>query len=141
MPLQSDPEIRELLEHVRSIAVIGIKDAPEADAHRVPAYLQACGYRVLPVNPKLQRVLGEPVAPDLKALAETPDLVNLFRAPHHVPIHVDEILALEPRPRGVWLQLGIRHPAIRRLERAGIAVVEDRCLMVEHRRLLGSALA
>jgi hypothetical protein len=78
-------------------------------------------------------------AASLGALDEVPDLVNLFRASEHVPHHVDEILALPRRPAGVWLQLGIRHPAsARRLEEAGISVVEDRCLMVEHARLLGS---
>jgi len=131
-----DPTLRRLLEGVRTIAVVGIKAAEGDDAFRVPRYLQAQGYRILPVSPKLDRVLGEPVAPALGALAEVPDLVNLFRASAHVPAHVDEILALPARPQGVWMQLGIAHAESRaRLEAAGILVVEDRCLMVDHARL------
>lgn len=137
MPVESDAALRELLERVRSIAVLGIKAGAADDAHEVPRYMQAHGYRILPVNPKLDRVLGEPCVPRLAELDARADLVNVFRAPAHVPAHVDEILALPERPHAVWLQLGIRHDeAAARLEAAGIAVVQDRCLMVEHRRLL-----
>jgi predicted CoA-binding protein len=127
-----------LLERVHSIAVVGIKAGPTDEAHRVPAYLQRAGYRILPVSPKLDEVLGVACVPRLAELSEPPDLVNLFRAAAHIPAHTDEILALERRPAGVWMQLGIRceHSA-RRLEAAGITVVQDRCLMVEHRRLRG----
>jgi predicted CoA-binding protein len=135
--IESDDALRELLERVRSIAVVGIKAGAADDAFRVPRYMQQHGYRILPVSPKLDHVLGEECVPSLDALDETPDLVNLFRASAHIPHHVEEILSLPGRPAGVWLQLGIRHPAAtRRLEAAGISVVEDRCLMVEHARLL-----
>ena len=136
--LPDDSRMRALLERVERIAVVGIKAGEGDDAFRVPRYMQAQGYRILPVSPKLDRVLGEPVARSLGDLGETPQLVNLFRASAHIPAHTDEILALPSRPDGVWMQLGIRCPASReRLEAAGIEVVEDRCLMVEHRRLLG----
>ena len=136
--MDDDGAIRELLQGVETIAVVGIKAGEQDDAYRVPHYLQARGYRILPISPKLERVLDEPVVATLSDLDERVDLVNLFRAPQHVPAHVDEILALDPRPRGVWMQLGIRHEAAAtRLERAGLAVVQDRCLMVEHGRLLG----
>jgi hypothetical protein len=139
MPIESDDEIRELLSRTRSIAVVGIKSGAEDEAYRVPAYLQQQGYRIVPVSPKLDRVLGEPALPSLREVHEPIDLVDLFRAPQHVPAHVDEILAMSPLPRAVWLQLGIRHDeAARRLEAAGIAVVQDRCIMVDHRRLLGT---
>ena len=138
--LPSDERMRSLLEAVRTIAVVGIKAGETDDAHRVPRYMQAQGYRILPVSPKLETVLGEQVWPSLAALPETPELVNLFRAPAHVPAHVDEILALDPLPRAVWMQLGITSPPSReRLEAAGIEVVEDRCLLVEHRRLVAAA--
>ena len=118
-----------------------MKEGEDEDAFRVPRYMQAAGYRVLPVNPKLDRVLGERAAASLAELAargETLDLVNLFRAADHVPAHVDEILALEPRPKAVWMQLGIVHgESAARLRAAGIEVIQDRCLKVEHRRLLG----
>jgi predicted CoA-binding protein len=137
MPLTRDPELRDLLRSVRTIAVLGIKAGAQDDAFRVPLYMQRHGYRILPVSPKLDSVLGERVAPSLAALEETPEMIDVFRAPQHIPGHVDEILALPWRPRAVWLQLGIAHPATARLESAGIAVVEDLCLMVEHARLLG----
>ncbi len=139
MPTPSDDEIRELLSRARTIAVVGIKAGEEEDAHRVPAYLQRQGYRIVPVSPKLDRVLGEAARPSLRELREPVDLVNLFRAPQHVPAHAEEILAMSPLPRTVWLQLGIRHDeAAGRLEAAGITVVQDRCIMVDHRRLLGA---
>lgn len=132
----SDAEIRELLRAANRIAVIGVKADPAEDAHRVPAYLQAHGYRIQPVSPKLKTVLGEPCVPAVGELAEPPDLVNVFRAPAHVAAHADEILALARKPRAVWLQLGIRDDAsAERLARAGIAVIQDLCIMVEHRRL------
>lgn len=136
MPLRDDDALRTLLSEIRTIAVLGIKEGPREDAWRVPAYLQEQGYRILPVNPKLEQVLGERCVPRLADLRETPDLVDVFRAAAHLPAHVDEILALPRPPRAVWLQLGIRDPAsTARLEAAGVDVVEDRCLMVEHRRL------
>ena len=128
----------DLLRRAHTIAVLGIKAGERDDAFRVPRYLQQQGYRILPVSPKLVRVLGERCVPSLADLAGTPDLVILFRASAHVPAHAEEILALPRRPLGVWLQLGIRHPeASARLAAAGITVVEDACSMVEHARLFG----
>ena len=134
----SDEELRALLRAVRTIAVVGIKADPTEDAHRVPAAMQARGYRILPVSPKCSEVLGERCVARLGELREPVDLVNVFRAPQHIPAHADEILAMRPLPRAVWLQLGIRDDAsAERLAAAGIAVVQDLCLMVEHSRLLG----
>lgn len=136
--MESDEALRELLASVKTIAVVGIKSGEAEDAHRIPRYMQQSGYRIVPVTPKLDRVLGERAYASLARVEEPIDLVNLFRAPAHVPIHVDEVLALPHRPRGVWMQLGISHEeSARRLEEAGIAAVQNRCLMVEHRRLLG----
>jgi len=134
----SDAELREILERCRTVAVVGVKGGADDDAFRVPRYMQAHGYRIAPVNPKLERVLGERAFPSLAAVGVPIDLVDLFRAPQHLPAHVDEILALDPLPFAVWFQLGIRHDeSARRLRDAGLRVVQDRCLMVEHRRLLG----
>lgn len=120
--------------------MVGIKADPGADAHRVPRYLQERGVEIVPVNPKLERVLGEPAVASLAELDAPVDLVNLFRAPAHVPAHVEEILALPWRPAAVWMQLGIRHePSARRLRDAGVQVVQDRCLMVEYRRLVAGS--
>jgi predicted CoA-binding protein len=131
-----DAALAGLLACCRTIAVLGIKDGEGDAAFRVPRYLQAQGYRILPVSPKLASVLGECCVPSLRDLRAPVDLVNVFRAPQHLPAHVHEILLLEPRPRAVWLQLGIRDDACaERLRAAGIQVVQDRCLMVEHARL------
>jgi predicted CoA-binding protein len=135
--MESDAGLIELLKSTRTIAVVGIKSGENDDAYRIPLYMQRAGYRILPVNPKLDRVLGEPCFARLSDVDQPIDVVNLFRASEHVPGHVDEILALEPRPRAVWMQLGIHHgSAAQRLREAGILVVQDRCMMVEHRRLL-----
>jgi len=136
MDLQTDDALRQFLGNVHTIAVLGIKAGETEEAFRVPRHMQACGFRILPVNPRLQEVLGEPCVPTLGDVREPIDLVNVFRAPQHIPGHVDEILALAPRPRAVWLQLGIRDDAsAARLEAEGIAVVQDRCLMLDQRRL------
>jgi predicted CoA-binding protein len=138
MTRPSDDVLSDLLRRVKTIAVVGIKNGEADDAFRVPRYLQAHGYRILPISPKLDTVLGERCVRSLGELGETPDLVNLFRASAHIPAHVDEILALPRRPLGVWMQLGIAHPeASARLAAAGITVVEDSCLMVQHARLFG----
>ena len=135
---RSDGALREILDRCRTIAVVGIKDGPGDDAFRVPKYMQAHGYRIVPVSPKLDAVLGERAVASLAALREPVDLVNLFRAPQHLPAHVDEILAMDPLPFAAWFQLGIRHDeAAARLRAAGVRVVQDACLMVEHARLAG----
>ena len=139
-----DPMIAELFRSARTIAVIGIKDRPTEDAFRVPEYMQQAGYRIVPINPKLNTVLGEPCHADLAGIGgsieEAIDIVNLFRASEHIPGHVDEILALDPRPTAVWMQLGIHHgPSAQRLREAGIDVIQDRCIMVDHRNLVAGS--
>lgn len=138
MTRPSDDLLRDLFRRAKTIAVVGVKAGELDDAFRVPRYLQQQGYRILPVSPKLDMVLGERCVPTLGDLVEPPDLVILFRASPQIPAHAEEILALPRRPLGVWLQLGIRHPeASARLVAAGIGVVEDACSMVEHARLFG----
>ncbi len=135
MPLRTDRELKTLLENTRSIAVLGIKAGEHEDAFRVPRYLQRHGFAIRPVSPKLAEVLGERAVASVGELAGPIDMLNVFRAPEHIAGHVEEILAMKSRPKSVWLQLGIAHPSTARLETAGIAVVEDLCLMVEHARL------
>lgn len=138
--MASDEALKALLGAAKTIAVVGIKDRESEDAFRIPQYLQRAGYRILPVNPKLARVLGETCRAGLADLDQPVDIVNLFRASEHVPGHVDEILALEPRPKVVWMQLGIHHgPSAQRLRDAGIEGVQDRCIMVDHKRLFTGA--
>lgn len=138
MPLDSDRDLEALLRATRTIAVLGIKAGEQEDAFRVPRYMQRHGYAIRPVSPKLSEVLGERAVASVGELAEAPDLINVFRAPQHIPGHVDEILAMKRRPKAVWLQLGISHPSTAKLEAAGVAVVEDLCIMVEHARLLSA---
>lgn len=137
---ETDDQLRALLSEAKTIAVVGAKDETSADAYRIPLYMQQAGYRVVPVNPKIESALGERCHANLESVEADVDIVNLFRASEHVLGHVDEILALEPRPRAVWMQLGIHHgEATQRLREAGIGVIQDRCIMVDHRRLLGSS--
>ena len=137
-----DSDLARMLGEARTIAVVGIKDGQREDAFRVPQYLQDHGYRIVPVNPKLAEILGETAYPSLPDLPESEpaiDIVNLFRASQHIAGHVDEILALSPLPRTVWMQLGIEDGAsAERLRAAGVEVVQDRCIMVDHRRLMTS---
>jgi predicted CoA-binding protein len=143
--VQTDSELAEILSEANTVAVVGIKDREGEDAFRIPKYMQDHGYRIVPVNPKLQIALGETSYADLpgvSAAGEVADIVNLFRASDHLPAHVDEILAMSPLPKAVWMQLGIHHGAsAARLREAGIKVVQDRCIMVDHRRLLTASEA
>jgi predicted CoA-binding protein len=133
-----DSRLREIFDHCRSIAVVGIKAGADDDAFRVPRYMQQHGYAIVPISPKLDEVLGERCVASLRELRAPVDLVNLFRAPQHLPAHVDEILAMDPLPFAAWFQLGIRHDeSAARLRAAGVRVVQDACLMVEHARLEG----
>lgn len=125
-----------ILREARTIAVLGMKgdDQAAAPAHHVPAYLQAHGYRVIPVNPKLAERGYPGAVATLAELKETPDVVQVFRRPEAIDAHADELLALGPKY--VWFQLGIRNDAVaRRLEEAGIHVVQDRCMFRDHRAL------
>ena len=136
--LDDDAAIRALLARVRRVAVLGIK-TPDGmpPAHYVPAAAQRAGYEIVPVPvyfPEVTTLLGEPVYRRLADIPEPVDLVNVFRRPQSLLGHLDDILAA--RPGAVWLQSGIRHAEFAEsLARAGIAVVQDRCLMVEIGRL------
>ena len=134
----NEPEvIREMLRgdgngNLPSIAVIGLSERSDRPSHYVSAYMQAQGYRVYPVNPLLESVLGERCYGSLAELPVKPDVVNVFRLPSFVPAIVDEMLALGLKR--LWVQQGIVHrEAAQRAEEGGIRVVMDRCLMVEHR--------
>jgi predicted CoA-binding protein len=134
-----EQQLLEILRDSKTIAIIGVKQDESEDAHRIPRYMQAEGYRIIPVNPKLDRILGEAAYDRLGDVDVPIDLVNLFRAPENIPEHVREILALPNRPKAVWMQLGIYHgTGAAKLRAQGITVIQDRCIMVEHRRLFGA---
>ena len=130
--------IAEIARNARRVAVLGIKTEQQADqpAHYVAAYLQGAGVEVVPVPvyyPDVTRILGQPV---YRRLADVPgeiDILDVFRRPSDIPPHLDDILA--KRPKVVWFQSGIRNDAVaERLAAEGIEVVQDHCLMVEHRQ-------
>lgn len=132
----NEPEtIREMLgTPPRTIAIIGLSANPAKPSHYVPAYMQQHGYRILPVNPMVETVLGEKSYASLAQLPVKPDIVNVFRLPNYIPAIVDEMLQLGLH--NLWVQLGIIHlEAATRAEAGGIRVVMDRCIMVEHRHL------
>ena len=134
----SSEGIRTLLERTRRIAVLGIKtEASGAPAYYVPDYAQRAGYEIVPVPvyyPEATEILGERVYRSAAAIPGEIDLVNIFRRPNDIPAHVDDIIT--KRPRAVWFQSGIRNEAAaERFARAGIDVVQDRCLMVELRMM------
>lgn len=136
--IDTDAGIRALLERSRRIAVLGIKPESHFDrpAFYVPEFAQRAGFEIIPVPvyyPEVTSILGVPVVRRLADVEGEIDIVNVFRRPVDIPPHVDDILAA--RPRAVWLQLGIRHDEVaERLARAGIDIVQDRCLLVEVRR-------
>jgi predicted CoA-binding protein len=136
--VDDDDAIARLLERTRRIAVLGIKTADTGQpAYYVPLYAQKAGYDVVPVPvyyPEIIEILGQPVYRRISDITEPVDMVNVFRRPKDIPAHVDDIL--EARPASVWFQLGIRHDAAaERFARAGIDVVQDRCLLVELQRI------
>mgnify|MGYP003393250704 CR=1 FL=1 len=138
--LENDDEVASLLRNTKTITVLGIK--PESHsmqpAFYVPKYMQDAGYRIVPVPiyyPDVTDILGELVYRHLSEIPDPVDMVNVFRRPQDIPQHVDEIIAA--KPNSVWFQLGIVHDeAAEAFARDGIKVVQDRCLLVEHRNLI-----
>lgn len=136
MLLTTREDILPALRDAKTIAVLGASSNAARAGHYVPAYLQAQGYRVLPVNPGYvgQTLFGERVHATLAELNEPIDIVDVFRRPDQLEGHLDDLLAMDPPPKTVWLQLGIRNDAFAdRLVQAGIDVVQNRCTLADHR--------
>jgi predicted CoA-binding protein len=130
--------VRLILERYRSLAVVGLSPRPERPSHRAMVHMRANGYDITPVNPNCAEVLGVPCAPDLAAAAARGplEIVNIFRRPEDVPPVVDAAIALGARV--VWMQLGISEPeSAARARAAGLEVVENRCIKMEHCRYFG----
>lgn len=136
-PVSPDEEAAlELLKKARTVAVVGISAKEERDSHKVARYLKEHGYRIIPVNPGLKQVLGETCYPDLKAVPEHIDVVDVFRSVEAIPGIVDDAIAVGAD--SVWLQLGLVHEeAAEKARKAGLAVVMNRCMKIEHTRLGG----
>jgi len=130
----NEPEIiKEILQNVKTIAVVGISRKPDRPSYHVASAMQQRGYRIVPVNPVLKEVLGETCYPSLRQIPFPVDMVDVFRAPEFVPAIVDDTIAIGVRY--LWLQEGVVHPeAIAKAESNGIHVVADLCLYKEHHR-------
>ena len=140
--ITDEARLKALLADTKTIAVLGIKTEAQSGqpAFYVASYLQSSGFDVIPVPvyyPDVTQILGRPVYRKVSDIPGSVDMVNVFRRSEDVPPHVDDILA--KKPKSVWMQLGIRNDAVaEKLARAGVKVVQDRCLMVDQRRLARS---
>ena len=136
--LTTSEEIRRVLNDSRTVAVLGAHTVPSKPAHYVPDYLHQQGCRILPVNPVFagKTLWGETDRATLAELDEPVDVVDVFRRAELLPPHINDILAMDPLPRQVWLQLGIRNDDVtQQLIAAGIEVIQDRCMLADHRQL------
>lgn len=134
----TDEDMRDILRGVETIAVVGLSPNPFRPSYGVAGYLQRAGYRIVPVNPNYSEVLGERSYPSLSAVPFPIDIADIFRRPDALPEVVED--AIRANVSRLWFQIGVVNvPAIQRALDAGIQVVVDRCLKVEHGRLLASA--
>jgi predicted CoA-binding protein len=130
----SDAELHALLASAGRIAVVGCSDKPYRDSYMVANYLRRAGYKVYAVNPRLRSVFDNPAYPDLRSLPEPVDIVNVFRRSEYLPQIVADAIAIGAR--AIWAQLGVADPrAAERARAAGLIVVMDRCIKVDHLRL------
>jgi uncharacterized protein len=129
----SDDPILDLLRNSKTIAVVGLSSNPTRPSNGVAAYLQSAGYRIIPVNPNESGVLGEKSYPRLEDIPEPIDIVDVFRRPENVPPIADSAIAI--RAKILWLQLGIENAAAAaKAQAAGLTVIENACLLVEHKK-------
>ena len=130
-PTKTDP-ITDILQRAKTIAVVGLSDNPLRPSHGVAAYLQSQGYRIIPVNPQIESSLGEQAYPSLLDVPEKIDIVDIFRRPEFVEEVVDQ--AIQLKVPAIWMQEEIIHEkAAQKARQAGIFVVMDRCILLEHR--------
>ena len=136
------PDLKHTLETAQTVAVVGCSDRPSRTSHAIARYLQEAGYRMIPVNPHREEILGERCYPDVQSIPPDVrlDIVNVFRRSAHTAAMVADVQARAEatgnRPT-IWTQLGVSSPEAKTLaEEAGLPYVEDRCIMVEHRRLV-----
>lgn len=132
----NDYELRKILIESKTIATVGFSNNPKKPGYYVPRYMMDKGYHVIPVNPSFQEILGQKAYPDLLSIPEPVDMVQIFRPPAEVPAVVDQ--AIQIKAQVIWMQIGAVNPqAAQRASDAGLAVVTDLCIMIEHKRLVG----
>lgn len=130
-----DDEIRDILKRCRRIAVVGMSKDPQKDANRIPLYLKKEGYEIIPVNPSAAEIAGMKAYPSLSTIPFDIDIVEIFRPSDAVPPIVDE--AIKTKAKVIWMQLGISNEeAAEKARAAGKTVIQNRCMMVEHMRLI-----
>ncbi|MEN6620413.1 MAG: CoA-binding protein [Smithella sp.] len=134
----SSSEMVDILIGCRTIAIVGLSDQPNRTSYRVGSYLKQKGYRVIPVNPFKNEIMGEKCYPDLYTIPEHVDIVDIFRDVEAIPGIVEEAIGIGAGI--VWMQLGlVQNEAAQKARKAGLCVVQSRCLMVEHEKLLGQS--
>ena len=130
-----EKELREIFEMVETIAIVGLSPNEEKDSHKVAKYLQSVGYKIIPIYPKEEYILGEKVYRSLSEVEERVDMVDMFRKPSIADSLLDEVLK-RGDVKVFWLQLGIvNNEACERAKKAGLKVVQNRCSKIEHQRL------
>jgi predicted CoA-binding protein len=130
--------VKQILTEARVVGVLGAHDDPAKPASYVPEYLSSQGYTIIPINGAKAGVTrwGRAVLGSLAEVGEPLDVLDVFRRPEALPAHLPEILAMSPLPKVVWLQQGIRHDEFAAaLEAHGVTVIQDRCMLADHRRL------
>ncbi len=133
----TDVDVKFILENAKTVAVVGISTKKESSSQRVAKYLQEHGFRVIAVNPNCEEVLGEKCYPDLKSVPVHVDVVDIFRKPDAIAPIVDEAVAIGAGT--VWMQLGLEHEEAAQIARyAGLNVVMNRCMKIEHTRYFGN---
>lgn len=137
--MNNDQMMKDILLSARTIASVGLSSNQEKESYWIVAYLKEQGYRIIPVNPTADEILGEKAYPDLESVPEKVDVVQVFRKPEDVPPVVDS--AIKVGAKVVWMQEGIVHEeAAQKAREAGLLVVMDACMRMTHRRLIGSKL-
>jgi predicted CoA-binding protein len=135
MPIEDDKKIKEILMKAKTIAVVGASDKPLRDSPRIMEYLKREGYTVIPVNPAYTEINGEKCYPNLTSIGGSIDIVDVFRNPEDVDGIVDE--AITVKAETIWFQLGVVNPsAAQKAEKAGLQVVMDHCISIDHLRLV-----
>jgi uncharacterized protein len=134
----TDAQIEALLRESKTIAVVGLSPDPTRPSNGIARYLQRSGYRVIPVNPNATEVLGEKCYPSLRHIPEPVDIVNVFRRPEYLDAFAGGAIAMGAK--ALWMQQGIANPeAAERVNDAGLLAIQDRCIMIEHMRLVGAS--
>mgnify|MGYP000874942824 CR=1 FL=1 len=129
-----DAEMMDILKTLHTVAIVGLSNNPERDSHRVGAYLQEHGYRIVPVNPSVPEILGERSYPDLISIPFPVEIVDIFRKVEAIPAIVEEAILIGAK--AIWMQLGLAHQvSAQKARAAGLRVVQSRCIKVVHARL------